>query len=130
MRGGSFAFADGGGLGEAQKRAELTRRIDELHFRIANWERDRTIAPTDLDARRKSLAALEAELAGLGAKPPPREGSYFRYAVQEVRDSLGQDPSVKASLASYYRAINEANRVALAGRVPPRRSPARPRTSG
>jgi len=118
VRGDSYVFADGGGLGEGQRRAELTRRIDDLHFKIANWERDRSILQADLDARRADLARFEAELARLGQKPVPAQGSYFRYTVKEVREALGQDPAVKASLATYYRTVNEANRVQLEGRIP------------
>jgi 2',3'-cyclic-nucleotide 2'-phosphodiesterase (5'-nucleotidase family) len=65
VRDGSYVFADAAGLGEAQKLTELTRRIDELHSRISNWERDKSIAPVDLLARRTDLARLEAERAGL-----------------------------------------------------------------
>jgi predicted CXXCH cytochrome family protein len=119
VRGDSYAFADAVGLGSAQKRVELTRRIDELHVRIANWERDRTVASADVDARRADLSRLEAERARLDVTPAPAHGSYFRYTVQEVRDTLGQDPAVKAALASYYRQVNDANRVQLAGRLPP-----------
>jgi hypothetical protein len=119
VRGDSYVFADGGGLGDGQKRTELTRRIDDLHFKIANWQKDRSIAQVDLDARRGDLARLEGELAHLDVRPPPPQGSYFRYGVQEIRDSLGQDPQVKASLATYYRLVNEQNRVQLEGRLPP-----------
>lgn len=126
VRGGSFVFADGAGLGNARKASELTRRIDELHLKIASWERDRSIAAPDLAARRADLARLEADRARLDVKPPPAEGSYFRYTLKEVRDSLGQDPAVKTALASYYRMVNEANRVQLAGRFPPAALPGQP----
>lgn len=119
VRGDSYVFTDAGGLGNAQKRSELTRRIDELHFRIANWERDSSIAPSDLAARRADLTRLEADRARLDVAAPPAKGSYFRYALKEVREALGQDPAVKAALGSYYRFVNEANRVQLEGRLPP-----------
>jgi hypothetical protein len=118
VRDGSYTFADASGLGEAQKLTELTRRIDELHSRISNWERDKSIAPADLVARRADLDKLEAERAGLSVKPAPAEGSYFRYTLQEIRPSRGPDHPLKTDLASYYRLVNETNRVELAGRVP------------
>jgi len=130
VRGGSYTFADASGLGDGQKRAELTRRIDELHFRIANWERDKTIAPGDITARRADLDRLEAERAALDQKPPPADGSYFRYTLQEVRDALGQDPEVKRDLASYYRFVNDTNKVALAGRFPLAADPGQPSYTG
>jgi hypothetical protein len=119
VRGGSYAFSDATGLGDARKRTELIHRIDELHLRISNWERDKNIVPADLAARRADLAKLESERASLDAKPAPAQGSYFRYSLQEVREALGQDAAVKADLASYYRLVNDANRVQLEGRFPP-----------
>jgi len=130
VRGDSFVFADGGGLGDSQRRQDLTRRIDDLHFKIANWERDRSIAQADLAARRADLTRIEDELAHLGAKPPPAQGSYFRYTMQEVRSSLGQDPSVTAALSTYYRFVNDANRVQLQGRFPPEPLEGQPRYIG
>jgi 2',3'-cyclic-nucleotide 2'-phosphodiesterase (5'-nucleotidase family) len=126
VRGNSYVFADAAGLADARKAAEITRRIDELHVKIANWERDRSIAAPDLAARRADLARLEAERARLDIKAAPAEGSYFRYTLKEVRDSLGQDPAVKSALQSYYRVVNEANRVQFADRVPPAALPGQP----
>jgi hypothetical protein len=119
VRGGSYSFADATGMADSRKRADLGRRIDDLHVRIANWEKDKNIAPGDLEARRADLAKLEAQRAKLDVLPPPAEGSYFRYSVKEVRDSLGQDPAVKASMASYFKLVNETNKRELAGRLPP-----------
>lgn len=126
VRGGSYAFADATGLAGAQKRLDLSRRIDELHVKIANWEKDKNIAQGDLDARRADLAKLEDQRAKLDVTAPPAQGSYFRYTVKEVRDSLGKDPAVTASTASYYRFVNDTNRVALAGRLPPVAAPGQP----
>jgi hypothetical protein len=126
VRDGSYAFADGTGLDAAQKRAELTRHVDELHVKISNWERDRSIASADLDARRADLVRLEAERAALDARPAPRTGSFFRYAVQEVRASLGHDDDLAATITAYYKSVNEHNRVAFAGRLPPPPVPGKP----
>ncbi len=119
VRDGSYVFADATGMGEAQKLTELTRRIDELHSKISNWERDKSIAPADLLARRTDLEKLEAQRAAFSVKPAPTTGSYFRYALQEIRDSLGQDSAVKTDLAAYYRLVNETNQRDLANRVAP-----------
>lgn len=126
VREGSYAFADGTGLDAAQKRAELTRRVDELHVKISNWERDKAIAGADLEARRADLARLEAERAALDERPPPSSGSFFRYAVKEIRESLGKDPALQATVSAYYKAVNDHNRVALAERLPPPPVPGEP----
>jgi Cytochrome c554 and c-prime len=126
VRDGSYAFADATGLDAAQKRAELLRRIDELHVKISNWQRDKSIAEVDLEARRADLAKLEAERAALDDKPAPASGSFFRYSVKEVRDSLGRDPAVEKEIAGYYKAVNEDNRTIFADRMPPAPVPGKP----
>jgi 2',3'-cyclic-nucleotide 2'-phosphodiesterase (5'-nucleotidase family) len=126
VRDGSYAFADGTGLDAAQKRAELTARVDELHIKIANWERDKSISAADLDARRADLVRLEAERVALDERPAPRSGSFFRYALKEIRDSLGKDAALEATVSAYYKAVNDHNRVTLEGRLPPPPVPGQP----
>jgi hypothetical protein len=116
-------FADATGLELAQKREELGRRIDELHVKIAAWERDPKVARSDVAARRQELTSLEAQRDGLDAKPPPAKGSFFRYSLKEMRDSLGEDPTVQSDLLGYYKAVNEHNRIAFADRLPPPHGP-------
>jgi hypothetical protein len=111
-------FADATGLEFAHKREDLARRIDELHVKIAAWERDPSVAPSDVDARRRELAGLEMERDGLDAKPPPPQGSFFRYSLKEIRDSLGKDAAIEADMRAYYKAVDDHNRVAFADRLP------------
>jgi hypothetical protein len=112
-------LADATGLELARKREDLARRIDELHVKIAAWERDPGVAPADVAARRDELARLEAEREALDAKPPPAKGSFFRYRLEEMRVSLGKDPAIEAELLGYYKSVDDHNRVAFADRVPP-----------
>jgi 2',3'-cyclic-nucleotide 2'-phosphodiesterase (5'-nucleotidase family) len=111
-------FADATGLELAQQREDIARRIDELHDKISAWEREKSVSAADLQARRHDLAKLEAQRDQLDAKSPPAEGSFFRYAVKEMRESLGKDPAIDADMASYYKAVNDHNRTAFADRVP------------
>ena len=67
-------FADATGLELAQKREELGRRIDELHVKIASWERDPKVAPADVAARRQELATLEAQREALDTQAAARQG--------------------------------------------------------
>jgi hypothetical protein len=126
VRRGSYSFADATGLDAAHKRADLTRRVDELHVKIANWEKDGTVAKRDLDARRADLAKLEADRVQLDDTPTPSSGSFFRYTVKEIRTSLGRDEALTAKLAGYYETINEHNRVTFADRLPPPAARGRP----
>jgi|HubBroStandDraft_6_1064221.scaffolds.fasta_scaffold110828_2 2',3'-cyclic-nucleotide 2'-phosphodiesterase (5'-nucleotidase family) len=116
-------FADATGLELARRREDLTGRIDDLHVKIAAWERDKSVLDTDLQARRQDLAELEHEREALDAKPPPASGSFFRYAIEEIRDSLGKDPAIDAQLAGYYAAVDEHNRAAFKDRLPPPAGP-------
>jgi 2',3'-cyclic-nucleotide 2'-phosphodiesterase (5'-nucleotidase family) len=122
-------FADGSGLDKQAKRADLQRRVDELHGKIASWETDdggSSISKTDLDARKADLTKLEADLATLDQNPPAPSTSFFRYAVQEIRDTLGKDPGVTAQTLAYYKQVNDANQSLFAGRIP---KPAPPGTA-
>jgi hypothetical protein len=119
VQGGATKFADGTGLDLGRKRQEVTRRIDELRARIASWEAEGKIQKADLDARRADLAKLEQERAVLDAPKPAPEGSYFRYAVKEIREALGSEPATHADLLAYYKKVNDANRALFAEKKPP-----------
>ena len=119
-------FADGTGLELSEKRDELRTRIDDLHVKIAAWERDPSVAPADLAARKRELENLEGQRDSLDHKPPPARGSFFRYTLQEIRVSLGTDAAIEGDMAAYYKAVDEHNRVAFAGRLPPAHTPEQP----
>ncbi|HEX4446610.1 MAG TPA: hypothetical protein VH044_07740, partial [Polyangiaceae bacterium] len=74
-------FADATGLELAQQREDIARRIDELHDKIAAWEREKSVSAADLDARRRDLDKLERQRDNLDRRSPPAKGSFFRYAV-------------------------------------------------
>jgi Cytochrome c554 and c-prime len=118
VKDGSGTFADATGLELGRKREELQGRIDDLHVKIANWDKDAKVSKTDVDARRADLAKLEADKAELDVAKPPETGSYFRYTVKEIRDTLGKDPKLEEQLLAYYKRVNEANKIAFADRKP------------
>jgi hypothetical protein len=111
-------FADATGTELASRRHDLVARIDDLHGKLAAWERDRSVSAEDIAARRRDLERLEAERASLDSAPMPASGSFYRYAPQEIRESLGRDPAIEAELSGYYKAVNEHNRVTFADRLP------------
>ena len=117
--GSLIRFADATGIDLARRRDELARQIDDLHVKLAAWQRDPRIAPADVESRRRDLARLEAQQAALAGTPPPASGSFFRYSTQEIRESLGVDPGIEAEIATYYKAANEHNRASFADRLPP-----------
>jgi hypothetical protein len=111
-------FADATGLELAQQREDIARRIDDLHDKISAWEREKSVSDADLRARRQDLAKLEAQRDQLDQRAPPEKGSFFRYSVKEIRDSLGKDPAIDADMLSYYKAVDDHNRAAFADRLP------------
>jgi len=116
--GGLVKFADGTGIERTRKREELTKRIDELRARVATWETDKSVDRKDVDARKADIAKLEAEQATLDKAPPPATGSYYRYAMREIRDNLGADDRVRAQMLAYYKQVNDANKLEFAERKP------------
>jgi hypothetical protein len=112
-------FADATGIELARKREALAVQIDDLHVKIAAWARDPHIAPKDVASRKQDLANLEAQRDALEGTRPPATGSFFRYTTQEIRESLGTDPTIAAQMRSYYETVHERNRALFADRLPP-----------
>ena len=115
---GPLTFADASGLEEARKREELTRRIDDLRVKISNWETGGKVPRADIDARKADMARLQRERDRVDHRPPPPSGSFFRYTLKEIRESLGKDPAVSSELLAYYKTVNDRNKLAFADRLP------------
>jgi hypothetical protein len=115
---GLLKFADGTGIERIRKGEELRGRIDELRVRIATWETDKSVEKKDVDARKAELAKLEAERDALDKAPAPATGSYYRYAMREIRDKLGDDAAIKTQMSAYYKKVNDANKLEFADRKP------------
>jgi hypothetical protein len=119
VQGSDFKFQDATGVDNAEAAQSIAKRIRDLEARLAAWEGDPTVRPEDVAARRGDLAKLREEQARLSNPPAPKAGSYFRYALVEVRSQLGADPKVEERMKAYYRRVNDHNKVAFADRKPP-----------
>jgi hypothetical protein len=115
---GIVKFADGTGLERMRKRDELTGRIDELRKKIATWETDKSVNPKDVAARKADVSKLEAERDTLDKAPPPAAGSFYRFAMREIRDGLGADDTVKSQMNAFYKQVNDANKLAFKDKKP------------
>jgi hypothetical protein len=115
---GPITFADAGGVQKAEELLSLTQRIRDLENRVNAWEKDKTVKPEDVAARKADLAKLRDDKAKLEAAQPPVAGSYFRYRAVEVREGLGVSERVASEMTSYYKRVNEHNKVAFADRKP------------
>lgn len=127
---GPVEFADASGIDRIRKREELSRRIDELRTKIAAWESDKSVDPKDVAARKADMTKLEAERDALEKAPPPASGSFYRYAMREIRQKLGADETVKAQMLAYYKKVNEENKEAFKDLVPPPPPKGQPRYVG
>jgi hypothetical protein len=123
VHGGSYQFQDATGVSNAEAVLSISKRIRDLESRLAAWEGDPSVRPEDIAARRGDLARLREEKERLSNPPPPRAGSFFRYALVEVRSRQGSDAKVEDRMKSYYRRVNDYNRTAFADRKPPEPSP-------
>ncbi len=119
VHGDDYKFQDATGVANAEATSSLAKRIRELENRVAAWEHDPSVRPEDVAARRADLTKLKEEKERLSNAPAPKSGSFFRYGLVEVREKLGSDPKVGERMGSFYRRVNEHNRVAFAGRKPP-----------
>lgn len=119
VRGNSWDFADGSGVSSAEHKTSLEARIKELSSRLTEWRKTRGLSDVDIQARERDLSKLRAELAQLQTPRVPKEGSFFRYELREVREKLGSDQAVAQRLLGYYKRVNEHNREAFKDRMPP-----------
>jgi hypothetical protein len=115
---GVVKFADGTGIERMRKRADLGRRVAELRAKIATWETDKSVDPKDVAARKQDVARLEAERDALDAPVPPKSGSFYRFAMKDVREDLGADDAVKSQMLAYYKHVNDANKLAFKDKKP------------
>jgi hypothetical protein len=118
VRDEKIVFQDAAGLVQAEERQSLERRDNELSRRIVEWETS-GMDPKDIEARKADLAKLRARLVELQAPKPPATGSFFRYALSEVREGLGSDAKVEARMSDYYRRVNDHNKELFKDRKPP-----------
>jgi hypothetical protein len=116
---GLVAFADGTGIERMRKRDELTRRIDELRKKLAVWELDKSVDPRDVAARKADVTRLESERDTLDKAAPPSTGSFYRFAMREIRNELGAEESVATDMLAYYKQVNDANKLAFKDKLPP-----------
>jgi hypothetical protein len=117
VRDGVFEFQDAAGLEVAEERQSLERRSEELSRRMAHWEKEGT-SPKDVAARKTDLEKMRARLAELAAPAAPKAGSFFRYALAEVREDLGANPEVAARMSEYYKRVNSHNKELFKDRKP------------
>lgn len=117
---GRIQLSDGGGLARAEQLIELSQRVRDLENRINGWEKDKNVSPADLSERKKDLARVKQEKSQLESTVDPTPvQSYFKYSLVEVRDKLGEDPTMQGVVLGYYKRVNDHNREAFKGRTPP-----------
>ncbi len=106
---GDGRFADGSGLAHAQEVMDLTTQIAELEKKLKGWEADPKVPRTDVDAQKKRLGELRAQLDKAKAPPPTPSGSFVRYQLVDMKQELGKDASAAASMLGFYKKVNTHN---------------------
>jgi hypothetical protein len=114
VRNGKYSFEDGSGIEAEERRVSLTARATDLRVALARSG----ISAEDRAARQRDLDAVLAELAPSKQERPLPPGSAFRYERIDIREKLGSEPASQALLASYYKNVNEHNRVAFKDVLP------------
>jgi 2',3'-cyclic-nucleotide 2'-phosphodiesterase (5'-nucleotidase family) len=115
---GLLRFADGTGIEQMRKRQELSERTSALRAKVATWEKDSSIAPADLEARRADIRRLEGERDALDKSPAPPSGNFYRFSMKDIREQLGADEAVKSQMLAYYKKVDDDNKVAFKDKLP------------
>ena len=111
---GEGAFQDASESSVQAGRTRLDARITELRDRLAGWERDPSVDRAAVATQRERLADLERQRGSLAAPPAPATGRYFRARAIEVSTDVAKLPAVATQIATYFRNVNEHNRVEYA----------------
>jgi hypothetical protein len=117
---GRIQLADGSGLARAEQLLGISQQIRDLEHRINGWESSKVVRADDLAARKKDLERLRTEKLTLESQTTETPtGSYFKYALVEVREKLGKEPGMEEVTLGYYKRVNDHNAEAFKGRMPP-----------
>lgn len=123
---GDGAFVDASESSRRAERDRLDARARDLRARIEAWARDPSTDANALATQRARLAEIERQRASLDAQRAPAQGRWFDYRAVEIAPDVPRLPEVSTQIATYFRAVNEHNRVEFASRAPP---PAPPGTA-
>ena len=117
---------DAGGLGKRRARlAHLERQIAALEARLAGWSTQKDADASFVAERRRELERARAERSHLvDPRAPdravPARGSYFEYALVDIRRKLPRDAAIAARMREIDRQVSRENLEAA------RREPAPP----
>ncbi len=118
VRSDQYEFADGSNTAQEAERQSVRDRIRELERRLQAADPAGNSQNADLVARRADLAKLKAQDQTLSQPPATPKGSFFRYQLTEVRDSLGSEQAVHALIDGYYQRVNEHNKDVFKDKLP------------
>jgi hypothetical protein len=107
---GEGRFADGSGLTNADELADLETQIGDLEKRLVGWEKDPQVPKADVDAQKKRLAGMKDRLAKARQPPATPTGSFLRYQLVDVKESIAKEPQASAAMKAYYERVNAFNK--------------------
>lgn len=122
---GLIAFKDGGDIAKGEEVLNLATRIRTLEVGLMQWETNKSIKAEDIAARKADLEKLRAEKAKMEADDAASAGKgggkndhLMHYTLVEVREKYGSDKKVADQMLSYYKRVNEHNKLSFADRKP------------
>lgn len=115
---GDLVLQDGASIAKTEERKFLDGRIDDLRRKI-NAAQVNKVSGADLDAAKSELAKLEEDRKRLENPAAPTAGSFFKFTMRDVGESLGADPGVHGDMLGFYKRVNEHNKTTFAGKKPP-----------
>ncbi|MET0793676.1 MAG: multiheme c-type cytochrome, partial [Polyangiaceae bacterium] len=118
VRDDKFEFADGSNTAAAAERESLAARIHELESRLSAADAAGKGSDPDLVARRQDLERLKIQQKKLDVPSVPQQGSFFQYRLVEVRDALGNEPTVQGLIDGYYQRVNDHNHDVFKDKLP------------
>ena len=130
--GGQKQFADRGQVQRSAtaERSRLDGRIQALQARIAGWEHDPNADHAAVDAQRVRLTEMQTQRAALDHPRVRTPGRSFEARWLPVDPDVPRAPAVQAQIASYFRAVNDHNRVEYATLHAPPAPPGTPHYVG
>lgn len=111
---GDGTFRDASDASASAERARLDGRITALAGRLAAWEQDPNTDRAAITTQRARLAEMNAQRAALDHRPVPTTGRFFQARSFEISPDVPRAQTVQTQIATYFRTVNEHNRVEYA----------------
>jgi 2',3'-cyclic-nucleotide 2'-phosphodiesterase (5'-nucleotidase family) len=112
------AFADVSDWTRRESVTALQTRVNDLHERVAAWERDSQVERASVEEQRGKLRGLQRELEQ-AKQPAAISGNAFAAHYDALTSDTPSDAPIAGVVDAYDARVNDHNRVAFANVVSP-----------